>query len=129
MTHFNKKLYLASAKHFELNSSIFKALKIFLNFLPKLFFYKFWEISNDLSNWISCLTTLCMHTQKMSVYFYELCSCKCNVSWKKQPISTSKSCTFLRKNSWIMNGFMFLYKLQRCNMVLHFLFKSWMRHP
>ena len=40
MTHFNKKIYLASAKHFELNSGIFKALKNFLNFLPKWFFTK-----------------------------------------------------------------------------------------
>ena len=41
MANFTKKLYLASAKHFELNSGIFKALKNFLNFLPKWFFYKF----------------------------------------------------------------------------------------
>ena len=43
MSHFKKKLCLASAKHFELNSGIFKALKIFLNFLPNWLFYKFSE--------------------------------------------------------------------------------------
>ena len=50
MSHFNKKLYLASAKHFELNSGIFKALKIFFEFPAKMAFLQVQEFEKYVKN-------------------------------------------------------------------------------